>query len=107
MPADSRTARCCRIRTVAFGAPAAGGTLIVVGLFGGALQLPLPLPPLKQVTIRRSYVGSPAEMGELLALGRSGSIPELPIDERPLAAAQAALDALRAGRMIGRVVLRA
>ncbi|MYN68206.1 MAG: hypothetical protein F4X11_24845 [Acidobacteria bacterium] len=81
--------------------------LIVVGLFGGALQLPLPLLTLKQVTIRGSYVGSPAEMGELLALGRSGSIPELPIDERPLAAAQAALDDLRAGRVIGRVVLRA
>ena len=96
-----------RSAAFAFGALAAGGTLIVVGLFGGALQLPLPLLPLKQVTIRGSYVGSPAEMSELLALGRSGSVPELPLDERPLAAAQAALDDLRAGRVIGRVVLRA
>ena len=96
-----------RSAALAFGALAPGGTLIVVGLFGGALQLALPLLPLKQITIRGSYVGSPAEMAELLALGRSGSVPELPIDERPLAAAQTALDDLRAGRVTGRVVLRA
>ncbi len=91
----------------ALGALAPGGTLIVVGLFGGALKLALPLLPLRHVTIRGSYVGSPAEMGEMLALGRSGSVPPLPIDERPLGAAQAALDDLRAGRVVGRVVLRA
>ena len=96
-----------RSAALAFGALAPGGTLIVVGLFGGALQLALPLLPLKQITIRGSYVGSPAEMSELLALGRSGAVPELPIDERPLPAAQAALDDLRAGRVVGRVVLRA
>ena len=95
-----------RSAALAFGALAPGGTLIVVGLFGGALRLALPLLPLKQVTIRGSYVGSPAEMAELLALGRSGSVPGLPLDERPLAAAQAALDDLRAGRVVGRVVLR-
>ncbi len=95
-----------RSAALAFGALAPGGTLIVVGLFGGALRLALPLLPLKQVTIRGSYVGSPSEMAELLALARSGAVPELPIDERPLAAAQAALDDLRAGRVVGRVVLR-
>ena len=95
-----------RSAAFALGTLAPGGTLIVVGLFGGALRLSLPLLPLKHLTIRGSYVGSPAEMGELLALGRSGSIPDLPIDERPLAAAQAALDDLRSGRVIGRVVLR-
>ncbi len=96
-----------RSAALAFGALAPGGTLIVVGLFGGALQLALPLLPLKQVAIRGSYVGSPVEMAELLSLGRSGSVPELPIDERPLTAAQAALDDLQAGRVVGRVVLRA
>jgi D-arabinose 1-dehydrogenase-like Zn-dependent alcohol dehydrogenase len=96
-----------RSAALAFGALAPGGTLVVVGLFGGALRLALPLLPLKQVTIRGSYVGSPAEMAQLLALGRAGSVPELPLDERPLAAAQAALDDLRAGRVTGRIVLRA
>ncbi len=95
-----------RSAALAFGALAPGGALVVVGLFGGALPLALPLLPLKQITIRGSYVGSPAEMAELLALARSGALPALPIDERPLAAAQAALDDLRAGRVLGRVVLR-
>ena len=90
----------------ALGALAPGGTLIVVGLFGGAFQLSLPLLPLKQLTIRGSYVGSLTEMAELMALARAGAVPSMPIDERPLAEAQAALDDLRAGAVLGRVVLR-
>ena len=39
------------------------------------------------------------------ALARGGRLSQLPIEERPLAAAQAALDDLRAGRVVGRVVL--
>lgn len=90
----------------ALGALAPGGTLVVVGLFGGALPLSLPLLPLKQLTIRGSYVGSLSEMAELMALARAGAVPPVPIDERPLAQAQAALDDLRAGAVLGRVVLR-
>ena len=44
-------------------------------------------------------------MSELMALARAGKLSPLPIEERPLAAAQAALDDLRAGRVVGRVVL--
>ena len=40
-----------------------------------------------------------------MALARAGKIAPLPIPERPLAEAQAALDDLRAGRVVGRVVL--
>ena len=94
-----------RSAAFALGTLAPGGTLVMVGLFGGALKLSLPLLPLKQVTIRGSYVGSPAEMVELLALGRAGVVPALPIAQRPLAEAQAALDDLQAGRVVGRVVL--
>ena len=90
----------------ALGALAPGGTLVVVGLFGGALKLSLPLLPLKQLTLRGSYVGSLAEMGELMSLARGGAVAPLPIDERPLAEAQSALDDLRAGAVLGRVVLR-
>ena len=88
------------------GALAPGGTLVVVGLFGGALSLSLPLLPLKQLTIRGSYVGSLPEMAALMTLVRSGRVPAIPIDRRLLSAAQAALDDLGAGRAIGRIVLR-
>ena len=91
---------------LALGALAPGGTLVVVGLFGGALRLSLPLLPLKQLTIRGSYVGSLAEMAELMALVRENGVPSLPIDERPLGEAQATLDDLRAGGVLGRAVLR-
>ena len=95
-----------RSAAFALGALAPGGTLIVAGLFGGALKLSLPLLPLKQLTVRGSYVGSLSEMAELMALARAGAIPPVPIDERPLAEAQAALDDLRAGAVLGRIVLR-
>jgi alcohol dehydrogenase len=49
--------------------------------------------------------GTLAEARELMALARAGRIASIPISERPLAAAQSALDDLRAGRVHGRVVL--
>tara|TARA_B100001123_G_scaffold444924_1_gene595057 strand:- start:1025 stop:2077 length:1053 start_codon:yes stop_codon:yes gene_type:complete len=85
---------------------AQGGTMIVVGLFGGALKLRLPLLPLKQLTLKGSYVGSLKDMEELALLVRTGKLPPLPIVERSLSDAQQALDELEAGRAIGRIVLR-
>ena len=67
-----------RSAAFALGSLAPGGTLVVVGLFGGALRLSLPLLPLKHLTIRGSYVGSPAEMAELMALARAGAVPPAP-----------------------------
>lgn len=90
----------------AVGSLAVGGTLVVVGLFGGALNMPLPLLPLKQLSIRGSYVGSLQEMAALMLLVRSGHVPALPVTERLLTEAQQSLDDLRAGRVVGRVVLR-
>jgi D-arabinose 1-dehydrogenase-like Zn-dependent alcohol dehydrogenase len=83
-----------------------GGTLVNVGLYGGALLLPLPLMPQRSLTLRGSYVGTLEEMEEVMALGRAGKVPPIPIDVRPLSAAPQALDDLRAGRVSGRVILR-
>jgi alcohol dehydrogenase len=57
------------------------------------------------MTIEGVMTGTLAEARELMALARSGHAPTMPIAERPLAQAQAALDDLRAGRVVGRVVL--
>ena len=87
------------------GVLATGGLLVVVGLFGGELRASLPLLPLRDLTVQGSYVGSLAEMRELMRLAESGRAPSIPIAPRPLADAQAALDDLRAGRAVGRIVL--
>lgn len=92
--------------SLGIGALAQGGELVVVGLFGGSLPLPLPLLPLKQLTIRGSYVGSLREMAELTALVGGGDVRPIPLSERSLEEADAALSDLRHGRAVGRIVLR-
>ena len=82
-----------------------GGKLVVVGLFGGALTLPIPFLPMNARTIEGSYVGSLADMGELMALVRDGKIAPIEIQERPLSQASDALSDLKAGKVQGRQVL--
>jgi D-arabinose 1-dehydrogenase-like Zn-dependent alcohol dehydrogenase len=94
-----------RSLTFAAGALAKGGKVVVAGLLGGAFSTPVPTFPLKVVTIEGTFVGTLAEAHEMLALARAGKVPPVPITERPLTAAQASLDDLRNGRIVGRVVL--
>lgn len=83
-----------------------GGKLIIVGLYGGALNVPLPFLPMNARIIQGTYVGSLQEMGELMELVRAGKIEPIRIDERPLDAVNEALADLKAGRVQGRIVLR-
>ena len=83
-----------------------GGKLVIVGLFGGALRLALPMFPLRAAAIQGSYVGSPKEMAELMALVRAGAVAPIPVSPRPLDRAQATLADLQAGRIVGRAVLK-
>jgi alcohol dehydrogenase/propanol-preferring alcohol dehydrogenase len=91
----------------AFDALRKGGKLIQVGLFGGELSVPLPLMPIKALTIQGSYVGSVIDLRELVALAQSGALPSLPVTMMPQSQAYDALLRLRDGRVNGRVVLRA
>ena len=50
-----------------------GGALIVVGLFGGSMQLSTAMLPFRAWKIQGSYVGSPKEMAELAALAAAGN----------------------------------
>jgi D-arabinose 1-dehydrogenase-like Zn-dependent alcohol dehydrogenase len=84
---------------------AKGGKYVIVGLFGGEVTLSLPLLPMRAITVQGSYVGSLAEMKELLALVATGKVPAVPISERRLSEANAVLEELKAGRIIGRAVL--
>ena len=82
-----------------------GGRLVIVGLLGGDVRIPVPTFPMKAITIQGSYIGSPAELRELVDLVRETGLPATPIDRRPLTEAEPALHDLREGRVVGRVVL--
>lgn len=82
-----------------------GGMLVIIGLYGGALQMPIPFLPMNARIIQGSYVGSLADMGELMTLVRDGKIAAIEITERPLAEASDALADLKAGKVNGRQVL--
>ncbi|MBO0764561.1 MAG: alcohol dehydrogenase catalytic domain-containing protein [Hyphomicrobiaceae bacterium] len=84
---------------------AKGGAAIVVGLFGGSFALPVPMFPLRALAIMGSYVGSPAEAREMMELVRGGKIAPIPVETRPLDATSRSLDDLRAGKVVGRLVI--
>jgi alcohol dehydrogenase len=87
------------------GALAKGGKVVVTGLLGGNFPLPATMFVLKAMTVEGTLTGTLAEANELITLAKTGKLSPLRIEERPLAQAQAALDDLRANRVVGRVVL--
>jgi D-arabinose 1-dehydrogenase-like Zn-dependent alcohol dehydrogenase len=82
-----------------------GGKYIIVGLYGGDLTVSLPPIPMRAVTIQGSYVGSLPEMKELIELVKRTGLPGVPVATRPLKDVNAVMDQLRAGKIVGRVVL--
>jgi D-arabinose 1-dehydrogenase-like Zn-dependent alcohol dehydrogenase len=82
-----------------------GGKYIIVGLYGGDLTVSLPPIPMRALTIQGSYVGSQHEMKELMALVRDKGMPDVPVATRPLEDVNAVHGELRAGKIVGRVVL--
>ena len=89
----------------ASGAVRRGGRVVIVGLFGGAVPLPLATVPIRALSIIGSYVGSLDEAKALVALIRAGKIDAPLMETRPLAGANGALEDLRQGRVLGRIVL--
>jgi propanol-preferring alcohol dehydrogenase len=82
-----------------------GGKYIIVGLYGGDLTVSLPPIPMRALTIQGSYVGSVPEMTELMDLIRRTGLPDVPVAARPLEDVNAVHNELRAGKIVGRVVL--
>jgi len=61
---------------------------------------------MRALTIQGSYVGSVPEMAELMDLIKGTGLPDVPVATRPLSQVNAAMDDLRAGKIVGRVVLQ-
>lgn len=83
-----------------------GGHMVVVGLFGGAMPLSIPMLPLKALTISGSFVGSLQDMKAMMALVHEGKIKPIKITEKPMSCAHQTLTDLRDGNIVGRVVLK-
>jgi D-arabinose 1-dehydrogenase-like Zn-dependent alcohol dehydrogenase len=82
-----------------------GGRYVICGLYGGELVYPLPPIAQRAIGIVGSYVGSLQELKEVVALAKKRKIRPTPIDTRSAEEANAALEDLKAGRVLGRVVL--
>jgi D-arabinose 1-dehydrogenase-like Zn-dependent alcohol dehydrogenase len=82
-----------------------GGRYVICGLYGGELVHPLPPIAQRAISIAGSFVGSLRELQEVVALAKKGKIKPTPVQTRPAAEANSALEDLKAGRIVGRVVL--
>ena len=89
----------------ATGLLARGGKVVVTGLLGGNFSIAAAMFGIKAMTIEGTLTGTLAEARELLDLVRAKKIAPIPTRGRPFNEAQAALDDLRAGRIVGRTVL--
>lgn len=88
-----------------FNALSKGGSLVIVGLFGGASPWPLAFIPMRAIRIQGSYTGSLPELKALLELVKAGKINPIPVTTHPLSQASEVLHALHEGQVVGRAVL--
>ena len=87
------------------GALRKGGRYVICGLYGGELVHPLPPIAQRAIGIVGSYVGTLQELKEVVALAKKRKLKPLPVQTRPASEAAAALEELKAGRVVGRIVL--
>src|SRR6201747_1271468 len=85
---------------------ARGGKIVVSGLMGGNFSLPMVQWIYKRMTIEGFMTGTLAEAQELMALARAGKIKPTPMKEEPMGEVQKWIEELRAGKIVGRVVMK-
>ncbi len=90
---------------LALGALRKGGRLILVGLYGGEIPLSLVTTIQRALTIQGSHLGSVEELKQVVALAREGKLQPIPIQKRLLSEVSRTLDELKAGTVLGRVVV--
>jgi D-arabinose 1-dehydrogenase-like Zn-dependent alcohol dehydrogenase len=82
-----------------------GGRYILCGLFGGEITLPLPPIAQRAVAVMGSYVGNLQELKEVVALAKKHKLKPAPVATRPADEVNQILESLKAGQVLGRVVL--
>lgn len=82
-----------------------GGKRMVVGQFGDAVEVAIPMLPLQSIRLEGLSVGRLDELQQLAALGRDGKNPGIPVADDALSGVQQAPADLRAGKVAERTVL--
>ena len=83
-----------------------GGQIVVVGLLGGKIKMPLAMLTLKATSIRGTFTGSLDECREMFDLLRRGAVGEIPHHTRSIRNINTAIRDLREGRIVGRCLLK-
>jgi D-arabinose 1-dehydrogenase-like Zn-dependent alcohol dehydrogenase len=87
------------------GALRKGGRYVICGLFGGEITHPLPPFAQRAIGLVGSYVGNLQELKEVVALAKKKKLKPSPVSTRPASEVNAILEELKAGKVLGRVVL--
>ncbi len=82
-----------------------GGRYVLCGLFGGELVHPLPPFAQRAIGIVGSYVGNLQELKEVVALAKRKKLKATPVSTRPASEVNPVLQDLKAGKVLGRMVL--
>jgi len=82
-----------------------GGRIVVVGLFGGGLKVPLPLFGTRGIALVGSRMGSLQDLRDVVELVRQGRVTPAPVQLRRLDEINECLDEIEAGDATGRIVL--
>lgn len=82
-----------------------GGTHVIVGLYGGALEIPIPDLIYKLVSLRGSHLGTLQDLRELIELRRTGQIESPPITLRSMTELNNVFGELKSGKVEGRIVV--
>jgi len=90
---------------VAYPALRKGGRYILCGLYGGEIALALPPIAQRAVAVMGSYVGNLQELKEVVALAKKGKLKPTPVTTRAAGEVNSILEELKAGKVLGRVVL--
>ena len=81
------------------------GNIILVGLFGGAVDLPLVSIPLKAITIQGTYTGNYNDLVELIGLAKKGVIKPIVSKRYSIDEATNALQDLKDRKVVGRGII--
>jgi propanol-preferring alcohol dehydrogenase len=80
------------------------GRYIMVGLFGGSLELNLPLVPLRAFNITGAYTGRYNDLVELVGLVKKGKLNSVVSRQYKIEEANQALEDLKSRKIVGRAV---